>query len=379
MRYYIIAGEASGDLHASNLVREIIKEDGNAVVRGWGGDLMRDAGVEIVRHYKDTAIMGFVTVLKNLHKIKANIRLCCEDILLWRPDVVILVDYAGFNLRIARFAKEYGIRVFYYISPKLWAWNTGRVRKIKRYVDRMYTIFPFETEFYNRYGYAVQYGGNPLVDAISGRSHIGETFAEFVAAQGLPDKPIIALLAGSRKQELKYVLPAMLKTVKHFPDCQFVIAGAPSMTEADYAPYVQDFSVRILYGETYRLVSHARAALVTSGTATLETALLRTPQVVCYNGEGGRLSYYLFKAFVKVRYISLVNLIFGGEVVKELMMQHLTERNIVNELSRILYSDRDREKMLRNYDEVIRRLGESGASARFARMMVEDLRRDLNQ
>lgn len=376
MRYYIIAGEASGDLHASNLIRGLKTEDPDAVVRGWGGDLMRDAGAEIVRHYKDTAIMGFVTVLKNLDKIKANIRLCCKDIQEWNPDVVILVDYAGFNLRIARFAKETGLKVFYYISPKLWAWNTGRVKKIKKYVDRMYTIFPFETEFYRKYNYAVQYGGNPLVDAIAERPFRQETFAEFIQLHQLPDKPIIALLAGSRRQELRYVLPTMLKMVTHFPDHQFIIAGAPSMTDADYAPYVRNMPVKIIYGETYRLLVQAQAALVTSGTATLETALLRIPQVVCYSGEGGRFSYYMFKTFVKVKYISLVNLIFGGEVVKELMMQHLTERNVLNELSRILYSDRDREKMLRNYDEVIRRLGEPGASGRFAKMMVADLAND---
>lgn len=376
MRYYIIAGEASGDLHASNLIRGLKTEDPDAVVKGWGGDLMRDAGAEIVRHYKDTAIMGFVTVLKNLDKIKANIRLCCKDIQEWNPDVVILVDYAGFNLRIARFAKETGLKVFYYISPKLWAWNTGRVKKIKKYVDRMYTIFPFETEFYRKYNYAVQYGGNPLVDAIAERPFRQETFAEFIQLHQLPDKPIIALLAGSRRQELRYVLPTMLKMVTHFSDHQFIIAGAPSMTDADYAPYVRNMPVKIIYGETYRLLVQAQAALVTSGTATLETALLRIPQVVCYSGEGGRFSYYMFKTFVKVKYISLVNLIFGGEVVKELMMQHLTERNVLNELSRILYSDRDREKMLRNYDEVIRRLGEPGASGRFAKMMVADLAND---
>lgn len=374
MRYYIIAGEASGDLHASNLIKGLKSEDTDAVVRGWGGDLMRDAGAEIVQHYKDTAIMGFVTVLKNLDKIKANIRLCCRDIQEWKPDVVILVDYAGFNLRIARFAKENGFRVFYYISPKLWAWNTGRVKKIKRYVDRMYTIFPFETEFYKKYDYAVQYGGNPLVDAIANRPFQQEHFGEFISLHQLPDKPIIALLAGSRRQELKYVLPTMLKMVAHFPDHQFVIAGAPSMTDADYAPYLRQVPVKIIYGETYRLLSQAKAALVTSGTATLETALLKIPQVVCYSGEGGRFSYYMFKTFVKVKYISLVNLIYGGEVVKELMMQHLTERNVVNELSRILYSERDREKMLRNYAEVARRLGEPGASGRFAQMMVADLK-----
>ncbi len=317
--------------------------------------------------------MGFVTVLKNLGKIKANIRLCCEDVQNWKPDVVILVDYAGFNLRIARFAKKAGLKVFYYISPKLWAWNTGRVKQIKKYVDRMYTIFPFETEFYRQYGYSVQYGGNPLVDAIVDRPFQQETFEAFVQAHRLTGKPIIALLAGSRKQELKYVLPVMLRMTGHFPDYEFVIAGAPSMTAADYAPYVGDLPVRILYGETYRLLGQAKAALVTSGTATLETALLRVPQVVCYSGEGGRLSYFLFKHFVKVKYISLVNLIFGGEAVKELMMQYLTEQNLRSELSHILFSEGGREKMLKDYDEVIRRLGPSGASGRFARMMVNDL------
>ena len=374
MKYYIIAGEASGDLHASNLVRELKKKDPEAEVRGWGGDLMRDAGVSIVRHYKDTAIMGFVNVLRKLGTLKANIRYCREDIRKWNPDVVILVDYAGFNLRIARFAKRIGLKVFYYISPKLWAWNTGRVKQIKRYVDRMYTIFPFEMEFYRHYDYPVYYGGNPLVDAIASRPWQEETFADFIHANGLPDRPIIALLAGSRKQELKYVLPMMLRMVPYFPEYQFVIAGAPSMAAEDYAPYVKDVPVHIVYGETYRLVSQAKAALVTSGTATLETALLRTPQVVCYNGEAPRLSYFLFKTVVKVKYISLVNLIYGGEAVKELMMQYLTEDNLRRELSRILTDASAREKMLNAYDEIIRRLGSPGASARFAGMMVEALR-----
>ncbi|MEG0795512.1 MAG: lipid-A-disaccharide synthase [Odoribacter sp.] len=374
MRYYIIAGEASGDLHASNLIKGLKSKDTEAQIRGWGGDLMQEVGCEIVRHYKDTAIMGFLTVLKNLNKVKANIRLCCEDIEQWKPDVIILVDYAGFNLRIAHFAKKIGLKVFYYISPKLWAWNTGRVKKIKRYVDRMYVIFPFETAFYQKYHYPVQYGGNPLVDAINEHSCQKETFREYTEANGLSNRPIIALLAGSRSQELQYVLPAMLTMVKHFPDHQFIIAGAPSMTDADYAPYVKDLPVKILYGQTYRLVHQAKAALVTSGTATLETAILKTPQVVCYSGEGGRFTYFMFKTFVKVKYISLVNLMLDEEVVKELMMQHLTEKNLLQELSRILYSERIREKMLRHYDEIIRRLGQPGASERFATMMVNDLK-----
>ena len=376
MRYYVIAGEASGDLHASNLIRGLKKQDPEAEIRGWGGDLMQEAGCEIVRHYKDTAIMGFVAVIRNLRKLKANIRACCEDIQAWQPDVVILVDYAGFNLRIARFAKRIGIRVFYYISPKLWAWNTGRVKQIRENVDRMYVIFPFETDFYKKYDYQVQYAGNPLVDAIHDRPFQEETFSEFIEANGLSGRPVIALLAGSRMQELKYVLPQMLKMVRHFPDFEFVIAGAPSMKAADYAKYIGDSGVKIVYGQTYRLVKQAVAALVTSGTATLETALLKTPQVVCYRGEGGAFSYGLFKTFVKVKYISLVNLMLDREVVKELLMQQLNEKNLLSELSRILYDEDVRQKMIADYEEIIKRLGKPGASDRFAKLMVEDIERD---
>lgn len=373
MKYYIIAGEASGDLHASNLIKGLKEEDPEAVIRGWGGDLMQRAGCEIVRHYKDTAIMGFLTVLKNIGKIKANIRLCSEDVVRWQPDVLILVDYAGFNLRIARFAKEAGIRVFYYISPKLWAWNTGRVKKIRKYVDRMYVIFPFETDFYKKYGYEAEYEGNPLVDAIHGRSFQDETFEQFVKANRLPAKPIIALLAGSRRQELKHVLPKMLEMTDCFPAYQFVIAGAPSMTGEDYAPYLQGREIPIVYGQTYRLLQQASAALVTSGTATLETALLKVPQVVCYSGEGGILSYFLFKIFVKVKYISLVNLIMGREVVKELLMQKLNRRNLRAELSALLEQAEVRKNMLSDYEEIGRRLGTPGASRRFAAAMTSQL------
>ena len=374
MKYYVIAGEASGDLHASNLIKGLRKEDADARVRGWGGDLMREAGCEVVRHYKETAIMGFLTVVKNLGRIRRNIRACQQDLLAWHPDVVILVDYGGFNLQVARLVKQAGIPVFYYISPKIWAWNTGRVRKIKQLVDRMYVIFPFEVDFYKRFDYAVQYAGNPLVDAICERACPEETFEAFTAANGLPDKPIIALLAGSRSQELKHVLPKMLLMVHHFPEYQFVIAGAPSMRDADYRPYLKGKELPIVYGQTYRLLQQARAALVTSGTATLETAILRTPQVVCYSGEGGALSYWLFKLFVKVKYISLVNLIAGKEVVKELLMQKLNERNLLRALQAILPDGPDRTRLLTDYAEVNRRLGDAGASTRFARMMVRDLR-----
>lgn len=374
MKYYVVVGEASGDLHASNLIKSIKGNDSDAQIRGWGGDLMQEAGCEIVWHYKDTAIMGFLTVLKNLGKIKENIKACCHDILVWRPDVVILVDYGGFNLRVASLIKQANIPIFYYISPKIWAWNTGRVKKIKKLVDRMYVIFPFEVDFYKRLGYTVQYAGNPLVDAIDDRGCKEEIFEDFIAVNGLPPKPIIALLAGSRTQELRYVLPKMLSMVKHFPEYQFVIAGAPSMIDADYAPYLKGMNIPIVYGQTYRLLRQARVALVTSGTATLETAILRTPQIVCYSGEGGVLSYVLFKIFVKVKYISLVNLIAGREVVKELLMQKLNEKNLLRELQAILPDGLDREQMLEAYDEVNHRLGRAGASERFARMMIEDLK-----
>lgn len=376
MRYYFVVGEASGDLHASNLIRELKKKDEQAEVRGWGGDLMRESGCEVVRHYKDTAIMGIVAVVKNLGKLTANIRACCDDIQAWKPDVVILVDYAGFNLRIARFAKKNGIRVFYYISPKLWAWNTGRVKQIKENVDRMYVIFPFETEFYQKYNYAVQYAGNPLVDAIHNRPFQQEDFRTFAGDNHLSGRPVIALLAGSRAQELKYVLPRMLKMVKHFPDFEFVIAGAPSMSDKDYSLYIGDSNVKIIYGQTYRLVQHATAALVTSGTATLETALLKTPQVVCYCGEGGVFSYWLFKTLAKVKYISLVNLMLDKEVVTELLMQQLNEKNLLRELSGILHDENVRENMIAGYEEIGKRLGTPGASGRFAAMIVEDLKKD---
>lgn len=376
MKYYIIAGEASGDLHASNLIKGLRKQDTEALVRGWGGDLMQEAGAELVRHYKETAIMGIVAVVRNLGKLKANMRACCEDIAAWQPDVIILVDYAGFNLRIARFAKTQGFRVFYYISPKLWAWNTGRVKQIRQHIDRMFVIFPFETDFYLRYGIKAYYAGNPLVDAIHDRPQQAETFEAFTLANGLSGRPLIALLAGSRAQELKHVLPEMLKMVAHFPDYEFVIAGAPSMTEDDYKPYVGNSEVKIIYGQTYRLVHQAKAALVTSGTATLETALLHTPQVVCYSGEGGAFSYWLFKTFAKVKYISLVNLMLDKEVVTELLMQKLNEKNLLRELSGILYDDDLRQQMLADYEEIGCRLGDPGTSERFARMMVEEIRGD---
>ena len=372
MRYYIIVGEASGDLHASNLIKEIIKEDTNAEIRAWGGDLMKAQGAHIVKHYKDTAIMGWVGVLKNIFKIKANIKFCCQNIEAWKPDVVILVDYAGFNLRIAKFTHSIGIKTFYYISPKIWAWNTGRVKEIKAYVDKMYTIFPFETEFYASYGYKVEYCGNPLVDAVT--SYRVESEQEFRAKYNLTDKPIIAIVAGSRKQELRYVLPIMLEMIDKFCDYQFVIAGAPSMSDEDYAPYVKGFDVKIIYGATYSLLAHSYAATVTSGTATLETSLFKVPQVVCYKGEGGVLSYLLFKYLVKVDYMTLGNLILGKELVTELLMQKLSVKSLYMELNLIINNKQKRDEIIDGYNEIIRKLGAPGASSRFARLMIHDIK-----
>jgi lipid-A-disaccharide synthase len=376
MKYHVIAGEASGDLHASNLVRALKEQDPRASVRAWAGDLTRDAGADVTRHYRETAIMGFLTVLRRLGKVRENLRACAGEILAWRPDVVILVDYGGFNLRLAKMLRGSGTRVYYYISPKVWAWNARRVRAIKRLVDRMYVIFPFEVDFYRARGYTACYAGNPLVDAISRREYKEESFEEFTSRNGLPGMPIIALLAGSRAQELRHVLPEMLRVVERFPGYQFVIAGAPATSDADYTPYLKGRSLPVVHGQTYRLLQQSRAALVTSGTATLETAILRVPQVVCYSGEGGAFSYLLFKLFVKVKYISLVNLIAGREVVRELLMQRLNERNLYRELSRLLPDGTPREEVLRGYDEVNRRLGEPGASERFAAMIIRALRDD---
>ncbi|GHV63294.1 hypothetical protein FACS1894195_5480 [Bacteroidia bacterium] len=279
--------------------------------------------------------MGIVTVIRKMGTIKANIKNCCADMEQWHADVVILVDYGGFNLQIARFAKTHNFKTFYYIAPKIWAWNTSRVKLIKKYVDKTYVIFPFEKDFYRKYNCEVDYEGNPLTDAIYNHPYKGEDIAVFRQENHLSEKPIIALLAGSRRQELKNILPRMLWMVEEFPDYQFVIAGAPSMTDSDYAPYMKTMSrVRIIYGQTYRLLQHARAALVASGTATLEAALLHTPQVVCYTTDGERIYYLIFKYLMKINCVSLVNLIMDGqEVVKELLMQKFTKENLIAELT----------------------------------------------
>lgn len=365
MKYYIIAGEASGDLHAANLIKSLKKKDLNAEFRFWGGDLMAEAtGEKPVKHYRDLAFMGFLEVAKNLRTILGNIKFCKEDIRSYHPDVLILVDYPGFNLRIAEFAKKLGIKVIYYISPQLWAWKEGRVEIIKKYVDEMLVILPFEENFYRKHGVEAKFVGHPLLDAVSGLQPVDGQ--KFRSENGLSQKEIIALLPGSRKQEVEKKLEVMLSVRPHFPNHQFVIAGAPSLPREFYEKYV-DENVSFVSNKTYDLLRCSTAALVTSGTATLETALLNVPEVVCYKSSA--VSYEIGKRLVKnIKYISLVNLIMDREVVKELIQNDLNTDNLVKELHRILREDR--ERILRDYDQLRQKLGGPGASDNAAEIIV---------
>ncbi|MGB5989357.1 MAG: lipid-A-disaccharide synthase [Marinifilaceae bacterium] len=373
MKYYIIAGEASGDMHAANLMREISIEDKDAVFRCHGGDLMQEAGGDIVRHYKHTAVMGFVNVLKNLAKIKSNLDFIKADIKDWQADAIIFVDFPGFNLKIAKYTKSIGIKNYYYISPKIWAWKKWRIKSIKKYIDSMLCIFPFEVDFYKEFDYPVFYGGNPLVDAIERNLDKTQTLESFLEKNALDDKPIIALLAGSRKQELNKILPEMLNVIKDYPDYQFVIAGAPSMSDEDYKDYISGFDVKIVYAQTYQLVHHAQAALVTSGTATLETAIINTPEVVCYRAGGGKIGFKLFWPLLNIKFISLVNIIMDRELVKELIQHNFNEKNIENELNAILFDKEYRKNMLIDFDLLREKLGSAGASNRFAKEIVSSI------
>ncbi len=367
MKYYIIAGEASGDLHASNLMKSLLKQDPNAEFRFWGGDLMEKvAGSQPVKHYKDLAFMGFLEVAMNLKTILRNISFCKEDLRRYMPDTLILVDYPGFNLRIAQFAKELGIRVVYYISPQLWAWKEGRVEKIRRYVDEMLVILPFEKYFYKKHQVDAHFVGHPLLDAISDLPPINKD--AFKAEKGLNSKEIIALLPGSRQQEVTKMLEVMLSVRPFFPNYQFVIAGAPSLPKEFYRRYV-DENVHFVSNKTYDLLRCSTAALVTSGTATLETALLNIPEVVCYRSS--RISYEIAKMVVRnLKYISLVNLIMDRKIVTELIQQELNTKNIVKELQDILIGE-GREKMLAEYAELREKLGGKGASDTAAKIIFK--------
>ena len=376
MKYYVLAGEASGDLHASNLIKEIHLIDPDAQFRGFGGDLMEDEGMTVLKHYRDMAFMGIVPVIFNIRTIKKNFRFCELDMLQFNPDVLILVDYPGFNLRMAKFAKEHGIRTFYYISPKIWAWKEARVRKVKAYVDDMFTILPFETEFYKKYDYPVNYVGNPLLDAIL-QKKTEPDFPRFFAENKLTDKPVLALLPGSRRGEISVLLPTMLAAAAHFPEFQYVIAGAPNMGIEFYQPFMKGSKVPVLWGKTYEILIHSRIAIVSSGTATLETAILNVPQVVVYQMTPNWLFKYL-KYFLITKWVSLVNIILGREAVTELIQSDFTEKKIVLELEKILNDPENEKRMLADYRDMMIKLGEPGASKRAAEVMVEKLETSLN-
>ena len=375
MKYYLIVGEASGDLHASNLMRALKERDSEADFRFFGGDLMSAVGGTRVKHYKELAYMGFIPVLLHLRTIFANMDKCKQDIVAWNPDVVILVDYPGFNLKIAEFVKKHtDIPIYYYISPKIWAWKEYRIKNIKRDVDELFSILPFEVDFFKGHQYPIHYVGNPCVDAVDAfqKGNV-DSFAEFMKDNSLNDKPIVALLAGSRKQEIKDNLPKMLEAARPFVgECQLVLAGAPGIDPAYYQQYVrEDVPLKIVFGQTYRLLQQAKAALVTSGTATLETALFRVPQVVCYYISMGKLVSFLRRKVLKVKYISLVNLVANKEVVRELVADTMKVDNVRAELDALLHDENYRNAMFQEYDRMIKILGPAGASHQAASKMIE--------
>jgi lipid-A-disaccharide synthase len=364
MKYYIIAGEASGDLHGANLIKAIREKDPQAIFRCWGGDLMQAQGAEVVKHYRDLAFMGFIEVVKNLPTITKNIKFCKSDILQFAPDVVIFIDYPGFNLRIASFAKQHKLKTVYYISPQIWAWKQSRVHQIKRDIDKMLVILPFEQEFYERFDCKVDFVGHPLLDAIH---NLNKTEDSWRQKNNLSDKPIIALLPGSRKQEINSMLPIMLSVANDFKDYQFVVAVAPGQELNFYQPFTEKYPVKLVQGATYALLQNAHAALVTSGTATLETALFNVPEVVCY--KGSKISYEIAKRIIKVKYISLVNLIMDKMVVKELIQDELNTKNITAQLNEILEAS-TRTQLLADYQLLKEKLGGPGASQRAADKIV---------
>jgi len=367
MRYYIIAGEASGDLHASNLMRELKHKDKQMQVRAWGGDLMKAQGATLVKHIKDLAFMGFLEVIMNLRTILANIKLCKKDLLVYKPDVLILVDYPGFNMRMAKFAKQHGIAVHYYVSPQVWAWKKNRVYDIKKYVDELYSILPFEQDFYAQYDYKINYLGHPLLDAVANYRKEHQSEGPLWKQEG---RPLIALLPGSRVQELNKMLAKMLEVEKQFPHCDFVIAGVESLGEDFYQSFLKDSNIQLVFNQTYQLFEEADAALVSSGTATLETALFNVPQVVCY--QTSWLSFKIAKLLVDIKYISLVNLISDEEIVKELIQEDLSVENMVAELHRVL-SEEGATKMKDSYKELRKLLGGIGASERIAQHIHQSL------
>ena len=381
MKYYIIAGEASGDLHGSNLMKGIYAEDPHADIRFWGGDLMKSVGGELVRHYKEGAIIGFVEVFVKARMLLGNVSFCKKDIKEWNPDVVILIDYPGFNFKIAEFAHKAGFKVFYYIAPKVWASREGRIKKLKAYVDKLFIVFPFEIPYFTRKGIPFVYKGNPLIDAVDGSRAMNETRADFLKRNSLEDKPIIAMLAGSRKGEINTMMPvltefaAKMKSMPQYAGYQFIIGGAPARTRSDYEPWLTEENrkyIHILFGETQSVIRHAEAAVVNSGTASLETVLFNTPQVVGYIGNP--LTYQIAKRIVKLKYISLGNLIIDRGAFKEFIQDDCNPDMILKEVRSLLEDQDYRSEMLSDYADIRNALGGSGASAAVAKAMLDELR-----
>ncbi|MBS0010073.1 MAG: lipid-A-disaccharide synthase [Bacteroidales bacterium] len=372
MRYFIIAGEASGDLHGSKLIDELVRTDADAEIFCWGGDKMEQAGGHLLVHYREMALMGFWEVLVRLGDIFRKLRKCRQQIMDIRPDLVILIDYPGFNLRIARYLHGKDINVYYYISPKVWAWKKSRLKKIKKYISRMYVIFPFETEFFAAHDYRVHYFGNPLVETVEKGISVSPGREEFLSDHQLEDKPLIALLAGSRRQEIKKILPVMAGIEKYYPAYQLVVAGLSSLERSLYDHILEGSKIKVIYDDIYGLLTHSDAALVTSGTASLEAAIAGMPQLVCY--KTSHLTYIIARMLVKVRFISLVNLIMDKEIVKELIQYELSEKNLVKELNVILPGGWKRQIMLDNYSVLKKKLSGRGAASRIARDMYHSLK-----
>ncbi len=377
MKYYIIAGEASGDLHGSNLIKALKIKDKDAVIHAWGGDMMATEGAVLRKHYRDLAFMGFLEVINNIGTIFRNIAFCKKDILEFQPDVIIFIDYPGFNLRIAKWAKQQHFKTFYYISPQIWAWHTSRVHGIKERVDRMFCILPFEKDFYKKFDYDIDFVGHPLLDVVANAPKT--TIEEFRQQNDLDERPIIALLPGSRKQEIEKMLSIMLTVQPHFKGYQFVVAAASAQTLSSYDVFLKNTEgvensenigkrIKIVQNQTYALLQHATAALVKSGTSTLETALFGVPEVVCY--KGSKFSYSIAKRVIKVKYISLVNLIADREIVKELIQEHLTTENLVRELQNAIDNQ---ETIKKDYDILRGLLGNAGASDKTAKLMWQYL------
>lgn len=379
MKYFIIAGEASGDLHASNLIKSLKKEDSQASFCGLGGDLMAAEGVRLVRHYRDMAFMGFIPVLMHAKTVLGNIKSCKEAVTDFAPDVLILVDYPSFNLKIAQFVKENmpNVAVYYYISPKLWAWKEYRLKSMKRYIDKVFSILPFEVKWFSERGLEVEYVGNPCVDAIENRPHKGESRAEFEARTGVDNRPILALLAGSRVQEIKGSLPIMLESAIQYKDYQIVIAGVKSIDSSLYQQITKNYEAKVIYNETYELLQQADLAVVTSGTATLETALMRVPEVVVYKMSGGWLFHRFLELFIRVPYISLVNLIANKWLVQELVIEEFTVERLSKEIDKLRDAE-CRKEMLKGYDELIELLGKESVSDRAAHAMLSQYNQSKN-